>query len=343
MEGARGAKHKTKGGGNVIRLGNITLAHGLILAPLAGYTDYAMRYLCRREGAELTVSEMVSSRALCYGDKKTPSLACIRAEEAPAAVQIFGSEPHFMAEAAKLVEQGIGGGVAPAAIDINMGCPVKKIISAGDGSALMKDPALVYDIVKAVVGAVALPVTVKIRAGWDEAHKNAVEVAKAAEAAGASLVAVHGRTRTQMYSGKADYTVIAAVKDALSIPVVGNGDVCSASDALRIKQQTNCDGIMIGRGAVGNPFLFAEIRAALAGELYTPPTPRERMETALLQVRLAIETQGEESAVLASRKQFADYASGLRGAAALRAAAHRASDYAALEAAAEEFLATLEE
>ena len=327
----------------MIRLGNLILNHGLILAPLAGYTDYAMRYLCRREGAELTVSEMVSSRALCYGDKKTPSLACIRPEEAPCAVQIFGSEPHFMAEAAKIVACGMAGGVAPAAIDINMGCPVKKIVSAGDGCALMKDPSLVFDIVKAVVGATSLPVTVKIRAGWDEAHKNAVEVAKAAEAAGASLVAVHGRTRTQMYSGKADYAVIAAVKDALSVPVVGNGDVCSAADALRLKRETGCDGVMIGRGAVGNPFLFAEIRAALAGEEYIPPSPRERMKTALLQVRLAIEVQGEECAVLASRKQFADYAGGLRGAAALRAAAHRATCYEELSLAAEAFLSALAE
>ena len=193
-----------------------------------------------------------------------------------------------------------------------------------------------------MVGATALPVTVKIRAGWDEEHKNAVEVAKAAEAAGASLVAVHGRTRTQMYSGKADRAVIAAVKDALSVPVVGNGDIASAADALAMKRETGCDGVMIGRGAVGNPFLFAEIRATLAGEPYTPPTPRERMDTALLQLRLAIETVGEENAVLASRKQFADYAGGLRGAAALRAAAHRASTYAALADAAEQFLATLD-
>lgn len=322
----------------MLRFGNIELKYGLFLAPLAGYTDMAMRTVSRAFGAEMTVSEMVSARALCYGDKKTPALARILPEEMPAAVQIFGSEPDFMAEGARIVARGMAGGVAPAAIDINMGCPVKKIVSAGDGSALMKDPALVYDIVKAVVSAVSLPVTVKIRAGWDAAHRNAVEVALAAEEAGASLVAVHGRTKTQMYSGTAALDIIANVKDALRIPVVGNGDILSGADVLRMKRETGCDGVMVGRGAVGNPFLFREIRALLDGVEYTPPTPRERMETALYQLRLAIEEKGEREAVLSSRKQFADYAAGVRGAAALRAEVHRAETYAALSALAEDFL-----
>ena len=263
-------------------------------------------------------------------------------KELPAAVQIFGSEPEFMAEGASIVARGMEGGVAPAAIDINMGCPVKKIVSAGDGSALMKNPTLAYNIVKAVVKAVSLPVTVKIRAGWDEEHKNAVEVACAVEEAGASLVAVHGRTKAQMYSGRAALDIIANVKEALRIPVVGNGDISSADDALRMKRETGCDGVMIGRGAVGNPFLFAEIRAALSGEAYTPPTARERMETALWQLRLAVEEKGEREAVLSARKQFANFAAGLRFAASLRAAAHRAESYAALEACAEEFIAETE-
>ena len=184
-----------------------------------------------------------------------------------------------------------------------------------------------------------MPVTVKIRAGWDEKHKNAVEVALAAEEAGAAMVAVHGRTRAQMYSGKADREIIARVKDALRIPVVGNGDVFTAEDALTLKKETACDGVMIGRGAVGNPFLFAAVRAAMDGVPYTPPTPGERMETALLQLRLAVKEKGEREAVLCSRKQFADYAAGLRGASALRAHVNRAETLAELSLAAEDFLA----
>ena len=324
-------------------LGNIKLKYGLFLAPLAGYTDMAMRTVCRAHGAEMTVSEMVSARALCYGDKKTPALARILEDELPAAVQIFGSEPEFMAEGARIVARGMEGGVAPSCIDINMGCPVKKIVSAGDGSAIMKTPSLAYDIVKAVVGAVSLPVTVKIRAGWDEEHKNAVEVALAVEEAGASLVAVHGRTRNQMYSGKASLDIIANVKDALHIPVVGNGDIVTAEDAVRMKRETGCDGLMIGRGAVGNPFIFTEIRAAMDGEAYLPPTARERMEAALWQLRLAIEEKGEREAVLSSRKQFADFAAGLRGASSLRATVHRAESYLDLVSCAEEFISAHEE
>lgn len=327
----------------MLTVGNIHLPYGLFLAPLAGYTDTAMRRVCRSFGAEYTVSEMVSAKALCYHDTKTPLLARVEACDLPSAVQIFGSEPASMAEAARMVAEGMAGGVPPSAIDINMGCPVKKIVSAGDGSALMKSPTLVYDIVSAVTAAVSLPVTVKIRAGWDDAHKNAVEVAKAAEAGGASLVAVHGRTKTQMYSGKADLSIIADVKNSLQIPVVGNGDIATAADALRMMEETGCDGVMIGRGAVGNPFLFAEIRAALDGRDYTPPTLRERVETALYQLRLACEEKGERVAVTESRKQFADYLHGLRGASAVRGRINAALTYAEAEALAQEFLALQKE
>ncbi len=319
--------------------GNVHLPYGLFLAPLAGYTDTAMRRVCRSFGAEYTVSEMVSAKALCYHDKKTPLLARVCEEDLPSAVQIFGSDPASMAEAAKMVAAGMAGGVPPSAIDINMGCPVKKIVSAGDGSALMKNPALVHAIVDAVVKVVSLPVTVKIRAGWDEKSKNAVEVAKAAEAGGASLVAVHGRTRNQMYSGTADLKIIADVKNALQIPVVGNGDIDSAAAARRMLLETGCDGLMIGRGAVGNPFLFAEIRAAMDGTPYTPPTPTERVDTALRQLRLAIEEKGEMVAVTESRKQFAAYLHGLRGAAAVRGRINAALTYAEVEALARAFLA----
>ena len=322
----------------MLTFGNIKLPYGLFLAPLAGYTDTAMRRVCREHGAEYTVSEMVSAKALCYHDKKTPLLARVESCDLPMAVQIFGSEPDSMAEAAAMVAEGMAGGASPSAVDINMGCPVKKIVSAGDGSALMKDPDLVFRIVSAVSGRVALPVTVKIRAGWDEAHKNAVEVAKAAEAGGASLIAVHGRTRKQLYSGEADWSIIADVKKALQIPVVGNGDVTCAGDALRMREETGCDGVMIGRGAVGNPFLFAEIRAAMDGLPYTPPSPKERVETALYQLRLACEEKGERVAVTESRKQFADYLHGMRGASAVRGRINAALTYAEAEALAMEFL-----
>lgn len=321
-----------------MKLGNVILKHGIFLAPLAGYTDYAMRTVCRRMGAEMTVSEMVSSRALCYHDEKTPALARVGKDELPMAVQIFGCEPHFMAEAAKMVASGMGGGVAPTAIDINMGCPVKKIVSAGDGSALMKNPALVYEIVKRVTDAVSLPVTVKIRAGWDEKHKNAVEVAKAIEAGGASLITVHGRTRTQLYSGTADRHIIAAVKEAVSVPVVGNGDVRTAADALSLLRETGCDGVMVGRGAVGNPFIFKEILCALEGKEYTPPSVRKRLSVALEQLRLAVADKGEKTGIHEARKQFCEYLHGVRGAVAMRVKVIRAESYDEIASLAEQFL-----
>ena len=325
-----------------MKIGNVTLKHGLFLAPLAGYTDYAMRTVARKAGAEMTVSEMVSSRALCYHDEKTPALARVGEDELPMAVQIFGSEPHFMAEAAKMVAEGMGGGVIPTAIDINMGCPVKKIVSAGDGSALMKDPALVYNIVRSVSLAVSLPVTVKIRAGWDERHKNAVEVAKAAEAGGAALITVHGRTRSQLYSGTADREIIAAVKSAISCPVVGNGDIRTAADAISMMKETGCDGVMIGRGAVGNPFIFREIISALEGEAYTPPSLSERLSVALHQLRLAVTDKGERTGIHEARKQFCEYLRGVRGATVMRVAVNHAESYGEIEALAENFLRSFE-
>ena len=319
-------------------VGSTELKHGLFLAPLAGYTDYAMRTVARERGAEMTVSEMVSSRALCYHDEKTPVLARVGKDELPMAVQIFGCEPRFMAEAAKMVAEGLGGGVVPTAIDINMGCPVKKIVSAGDGSALMKNPSLVYDIVRAVAEAVSLPVTVKIRAGWDEGHKNAVEVAKAAEAGGAALITVHGRTRSQLYSGRADLAVIGEVKAALSVPVVGNGDIRTALDALYMKAETDCDGVMVGRGAVGNPFIFEEITAALEGRVYAPPSLSERLSVALHQLRLAVADKGERTGIHESRKQFCEYLRGVRGATAMRVAVNHAESYGEIEVLVERFL-----
>ena len=254
-----------------VTFGNITLPHGLALAPLAGVSDRAFRRVCRACGADLTVSEMVSAKALCYEqrkkDLKTRSvsghLASVMKDELPMAVQIFGSEPDFMAEAARMIEAnqylGCESEVPPSAIDINMGCPVKKVTGNGEGSALLKNPALIGEIVTAVVKAVKIPVTVKIRAGWDKDSINAPEVAKIIEASGASMICVHARTREQMYEPGVDRSVIAAVKNAVSIPVLGNGDIYTAADALSMMAETGCDGGMIARGAMGNPWVFSEI------------------------------------------------------------------------------------
>lgn len=301
-----------------VSIGSLHLPHGLMLAPMAGFTDHAMRVVCREAGAEYAVTEMVSAKAVCYGDKKTASLARIRADEPPTALQLFGSDPACMAEAAAAVSGGTAGGVAPVAIDINMGCPVPKVAGNGEGSALMRDPAKILAIVTAVRAAVSLPVTVKIRTGWDFAHINAVECALAAEEGGASLVTVHGRTRTQMYSGEADLSVIARVKQAVRIPVVGNGDVTDGASALRMLSETGCDGLMIGRGAVGNPFVFGEILCALRGEDYTPPALEEILRVALRQLTLAAEEKGETVAVRESRKQISRYLRGFPGASAAR-------------------------
>ena len=304
------------------------MKYGVALAPMAGFTDRAMRAVCRAHGAEYSVTEMVSAKALDYGDKKTFKLAKILPDEGRCAVQIFGSEPDVMARAAVALSKPIEDGTAPVAIDVNMGCPVHKIFSNGEGSALMKNPELVGKIVKSITDAIEIPCTVKIRTGIDKDTISAVECAKAAEENGAALLTVHGRTRVQMYSGEVDRETIAKVKRAVKIPVLANGDVTDAKSALEMLKVTGADGVMIGRGAVGNPFIFEEIKAALAKENYTPPTPRERIECALLQLRLAIEEKGEDVAVRESRKQIALYLHSFRGAASLRARINTALTYA---------------
>lgn len=327
-----------------ITIGSYTLRHGLFLAPLAGVSDRAFRNACRAEGAEYTVSEMVSAKALCYEQRtkkestpvKTAPLASVYESEMPMAIQLFGCEPAFMAEAAHLIEEmsyrGCTSDTPPAAIDINMGCPVHKIVGNGEGSALMKDPALAANIVRAVCRAVKLPVTVKIRAGWDADSINAPEMAKRLEDAGASLIAVHGRTRAQMYAPSADLGVIADVKKSVSVPVIGNGDILTAADAIRMYEQTGCDGVMIARGALGNPWLFAEIRALLEGTAYTPPSLAERMRTALSQIAFMIEEKGERVAVAEARKHLSWYIKGVEGAAAARSAINTASTLAEMTA-----------
>ena len=307
-----------------MKFGNIELKHGLALAPMAGFSDYAMRRICYEFGAEYSVTEMISAKATVYNDKKTLSLARITKEEAPTALQIFGSEPAVMAEAARILSSGGTGDALPVAIDINMGCPVHKIYSNGEGSALMKSPALIYGITKAVSDATDLPVTVKLRLGIDSQSINATECALAAEEAGATAITLHGRTRVQMYSGFADMSEVRRVKEKLRIPLFANGDISSADDAQRVLRETGADGIMIGRGAIGNPFIFSEIAAALSGEDYTPPTLSEIKRTAITQLEYALADKGEFVAVREARGQLAKYFHSFRGASEIRARINRA-------------------
>ena len=327
---------------SVVTFGNITLPHGLALAPLAGVSDRAFRRVCRACGADFTVSEMVSAKALCYEQRKkiagersvSGQLASVMRDELPMAVQIFGSEPDFMAEAARMIEAneyiGCMSEVPPSAIDINMGCPVKKVTGNGEGSALLKNPKLIGEIVSAVAKAVSIPVTVKIRAGWDSTSINAPEVAKIIEDAGASMITVHARTREQMYEPGVDRSVITAVKRAVSIPVLGNGDIYTAADALSMMEETGCDGVMIARGAMGNPWVFSEICAALDGRDYTPPPMAEKFEVALAQVKEMITEKGERIGVAEAKKHRSWYCHGIEGAAAARGRLMQATSYGEL-------------
>lgn len=315
-----------------IKFGNVTLKHGLMLAPMAGFTDYSFRKICRDRGAEYTVSEMVSAKALCYEQiskkntlsaSKTAPLAVVRNEEHPMAIQLFGSEPEFVAEAAAMIEsreyKTCISEASPVAIDINMGCPMHKIVGNGEGSALMKNPKLAASIVEATVKALKhTPVTVKIRAGWDSDSKNAPEMARMLEAAGASLICVHGRTREQMYNPGIDINIITAVKNAVKIPVIGNGDIFSADDAANMLEITGCDGLMIGRGALGNPWLFSEISAFLCGEEYIRPTLSERLDACVQHIDLIKANKGEYTAAAEIKKHAALYIKGIRSAASVR-------------------------
>ncbi len=297
-----------------LKIGNIELENRYILGPMAGVTDLPFRLLCREQGAGLLCMEMVSAKAIYYNNRNTESLLEIHPDEKPVSLQFFGSDPKIMSEMAKRIEE------RPFAIlDINMGCPVPKVVKNGEGSALMKNPKLVYEIVSAIVKAIDKPVTVKIRKGFDDDHVNAVEIAKIIEEAGAAAVAVHGRTREQYYSGKADWDIIRQVKDAVSIPVIGNGDVTSPQKADELVKQTGCDGIMIARGAQGNPWIFSEmIHWEETGELPPRPDKDEVREMMLRHARLQLEYKGEFSGIREMRKHVAWYTKGLKGAARLR-------------------------
>ena len=303
--------------------------NAIILAPMAGVTDYAFRKVARQFGATYCVSEMVSSKAIHFRDKKTATLAEIKDDDRPLGIQIFGSDPKVMAESAYLLSTATyehrKNDNIPNVIDINMGCPVRKIVTAGDGSALLKNPTLCGEIVKEVVNASQVPVTVKIRAGWDFDSINCVEIAKIAEANGAAAICVHGRTREQMYEPYANWEYIKAVKEAVSIPVIGNGDIFSAADAIRMLEETGVDSLMIGRGAMGNPFIFDEIQHYFDKKPYTPPTIFEKIKVARCQLEYMIEEKGEGVAICEARKHFAWYLKGERGSAAVRDAINHAS------------------
>ena len=292
----------------MIKIGNVEINGLLALAPMAGVTDIAFREVCRNFGAAYTCTEMVSAKALIYNDIKTKSLLQIEESEHPCAAQIFGSEPEIMGDAAAIAREISGADV----IDINMGCPVGKIAGNGDGSALMRDPEKAKRIIEAVVKSAGVPVTVKFRKGWDKGNINAVEFGKMCEEAGAAAITVHGRTRTQMYSGVADWDIIRDVKKAVSIPVFANGDVFEPEDAPRILRYTGCDGAMIGRGSFGNPWLFSRANALLKGDaLPELPPLSERIDIAVSQFEIAAKLKGEKIACLEARKHFAWYLHGV--------------------------------
>lgn len=297
-----------------LKIGNVTLDNNLVLAPMAGVTDLPFRLLCKEQGAGLICMEMVSAKAIMYRNKNTEALLEIHPKERPVSLQLFGSDPDIVSEMAKRIED------RPFSIlDINMGCPVPKVVNNGEGSALMKNPALAEAIVAKTVKAIRKPVTVKIRKGFDDSMVNAVEIAKACEAAGASAIAVHGRTREQFYSGKADWGIIARVKESVSVPVIGNGDVTDGATAGRLMKETGCDGIMIGRAVRGNPWIFREIRAYLeTGETIKRPTPEEMRETVLRHAALQLETKGEYIGIREMRKHVSWYTAGYPHSAGLR-------------------------
>ena len=315
-----------------MQLGSVAIDVPVALAPMAGITDLPFRLICRRLGCGYTVSEMISAKGLLYNNIKTKEMLKIDSGERPTAIQLFGSVPAELAEAARIVAES-----GADMIDLNMGCPVPKIINNGEGSALMKQPALAYEILTAMVKAVDIPVTVKFRAGWDDAHRNAVEIAKAAEAAGVAAVAVHGRTRQQFYEGKADWSIIADVKQAVKIPVFGNGDIFSAADGLRMLAETGCDGLMVGRGADGNPWIFQQLRAALLNQPYKEQIPlNEKLELAAEHLRMLIELKGEYISVKEMRRHISAYLKGMPHAAEYRSRFHKMDTY-------DQFMELLEE
>lgn len=310
-----------------LQIGNVTLENNLILAPMAGVTDLPFRLLCKEKGAGLLCMEMVSAKAILYKNKNTQALLEIDPRENPVSLQLFGSDPDIISQIAHEIEE------RPFDIlDINMGCPVPKIVNNGEGSALMKNPVLAGEIIEKTVKAIQKPVTVKIRKGFDDEHVNAVEMARVAQESGAAAVAVHGRTREQYYSGKADWDIIRQVKEAVSIPVIGNGDLLTAEDVIAMKEQTGCDGFMIGRGAQGNPWIFEQILHYFrTGEKLPKPSAEEVTDMILRHAKMMLEFKGEYTGIREIRKHAAWYTAGYPNSAKLRVAINAVESYEELE------------
>lgn len=310
-----------------LQIGNVKLENNLILAPMAGVTDLPFRVLCREEGCGLLYTEMVSAKAILYKNKNTKELLEVDPSERPIAVQLFGSDPQILGAMAHQIEDG-----PYDLIDLNMGCPVPKVAGNGEGSALMKNPKLVEEILSTMVRSVKKPVTIKFRKGFDDEHVNAVEIAKIAESCGVSAVAVHGRTREQYYSGTADWDIIRQVKEAVSIPVIGNGDIFTPQDAKRCLEETGCDGLMIGRGARGNPWIFKRTAHYLeTGELLAEPTGAEIGEMILRHARMQVKMKGEYIGMKEMRKHVAWYTAGLPHSASMRRASNELETLEQLE------------
>ena len=311
---------------NKLKIGSVELNNPFILASMAGVCDQPFRLLCKEKGAAMVCTEMVSAKAIYYNNKNTKELLTIDKNEGPVSLQLFGSEPKLMAEMAKRIEE-----IPFDILDFNMGCPVPKVVNNGEGSALMKNPVLAGHIIEAMVNAISKPVTVKIRAGFDAEHINAVEIAKIAENSGAAAITVHARTREQYYSGKADREIIRLVKEAVTIPVIGNGDIDCYESAKHMLEYTGCDGVAIGRGAEGNPWIFEELNAKYAGLDYNKPSLEEVKEMIMRHARMLIDYKGEYIGIREMRKHAAWYTAGFKGASKLRGCLNEASSIESLE------------
>ena len=317
-----------------MRIGNVQLDNEVFLSPMAGVTDLPFRTICKEKGCGMLYTEMINAKALCYDDENTKKMLRMEKDEHPVAVQIFGSDPEFMGKAAKIMNE-----YPNEILDINMGCPAPKVIKNGDGSALMRNPKLAAEVLTAVVNNSEKPVTLKIRKGWDDDSVNAVEIAKIAEECGISALAIHGRTREQFYSGKADWDIIAEIKQAINIPVIGNGDVFEVQDAVNMLEKTKCDAIMIGRGAQGNPWIFNRINHYMkTGEILPEPTLEEKINTAIRHMNLAVAEHGDYVAVRAMRKHIGWYLKGLKNSAKYRDQINKITDYKEVIAMLEEYV-----